>query len=331
MHQARLINRRTYVTQALKTIPTLPEYSELTKNERRPFAHVHSLVEKVLQIAAGSASKEVQLKLLEYRWLLTHKAAFKDKFTWKSLKPAIESLPNPKKYCELSALQRKHGQHLRRISSLAALIKKVSQSDAAEDHIELTSMCLVSIHKQKPKAAAFLTGRHLPLYFQHLRALPPFTEPLQAYKHHYTAAKQLVVKIAGAEDAKTLSTFLKSIFPRALRTSWKTIFDDVEKLKSQPSFKRYGNGLQKLITKMTGENKEEFFVKNFPELFQKSELSCPSAEDLKKLCNNIVDLRNSKESTEHILNFRRSVISCFVSSFQIQDLQKAGWKLNKPL
>ena len=77
MHQARLINRRTYVTQALKTIPTLPEYSELTKNERRPFAHVHSLVENVLQIAAGSTSTEVQLKLLEDRWLLTQKAAFK--------------------------------------------------------------------------------------------------------------------------------------------------------------------------------------------------------------------------------------------------------------
>ena len=77
MHQARFINRRTYVTQALKTIPILPKYSELTKNERRPFAHVHSLVENVLQIAAGSASKEVQLKLLEDRWLLTHKVALK--------------------------------------------------------------------------------------------------------------------------------------------------------------------------------------------------------------------------------------------------------------
>ena len=210
------------------------------------------------------------------------------------------------------------------------MIKKIAQSDAIEDHIELTSMCLVSIHKQKPKAASFLTARHLPLYFQHLRALPAFTEPIQLYKDHYAAVKQLVVKIAGAEDGKTLSTFLKSIFPRALRNSWKTIFDDVDILKSRPSFKRYGHQLLKLIRKFTGGNMEEF-VKNFPKLFTKSELSRPSAQDLMKLCNNIVDLRNRNESNEHILNFRRSVVSCFVSSFEIKDMRKAGWRLNKPL
>ena len=123
---------------------------------------------------------------------------------------------------------------------------------------------------------------------------------------------------------------MKSIFPRALRNSWKTIFDDVDILKSGPCFKRYGHQLLKLIRKFTGENMEEYFVKNFPKVFTKSELSRPSAQDLMKLCNNIVDLRNRNESNEHILNFRRSVVSCFVSSFEIKDMRKAGWKLNKP-
>ena len=106
MHQARVIDRKTYITRALKTIPILPIYSELTKNQRRSFVHVYSLVEKVVRIAAGSTSKEDQLKLLEDRWLLTHKAALK--VTWKSLQSAIESLPNPM-HSELSRLQRKDG------------------------------------------------------------------------------------------------------------------------------------------------------------------------------------------------------------------------------
>ena len=180
MHQAKVIDRKTYITRALKTIPKPPTYSELTKNQRRAFEHVYSLVEEVVRIAAGSTSKEDQLKLLEDRWLLTHKAALK--VTWKSLQSAIESLPNPKKHCDLSVLQRKHGQHMQRTSCLEALIKKIAQSDAVEDHIELTSMCLVSIHKQKPMPASFLTARHLPLYFQHLRDLPAFTEPIQKYR-----------------------------------------------------------------------------------------------------------------------------------------------------
>ena len=329
MHQARVIDRKTYITRALKTIPILPIYSELTKNQRRSFVHVYSLVEKVVRIAAGSTSKEDQLKLLEDRWLLTHKAALK--VTWKSLQSAIESLPNPKKHCDLSVLQRKHGQHMQRTSCLEALIKKIAQSDAVEDHIELTSMCLVSIHKQKPMPASFLTARHLPLYFQHLRDLPAFTEPIQKYKDHYTAAKQLVIKIAGSEDAKILSIFLKSIFPRALKYSWKTIFEDVDKLKSRPSLKRYGYSLQKLFHKFTGGSMEEFFLTNFPKVCKKSELLRPLAQDLMKLCNHIVDVRNKRESNEHILNFRRSIVSCFVSSFEMTDLRKAGWKVTKPL
>ena len=50
-----------------------------------------------------------------------------------------------------------------------------------------------------------------------------------------------------------------------------------------------------------------------------------------KLCNHIVDVRNKRESNEHILNFRRSIVSCFVSSFEMTDLRKAGWKVTKPL
>ena len=52
LHQARVIDRKTFITRALKIIPIPPTYSELTKNQRRSFENVYSLV----RIAAGSAS-----------------------------------------------------------------------------------------------------------------------------------------------------------------------------------------------------------------------------------------------------------------------------------
>ena len=204
-------------------------------------------------------------------------------------------------------------------------------SEVVEDHIELTSFCLDSFHKQEPKGHSYLAPRHLPLYFQYLQELPAFTKPMKVHNDHYSAVKQLVVKIAGAGDLKTLSAFLKSLFPRALRISWKSIFNEVDILKCQPSTKQYGNGLLKLFRKFTGGNIEEFFETHFPEVLPKSERLSQATQDLKKLCNNIVDLRNKSESNEHILNFRRSVISCFVSSFEVKDMQKAGWRINKVL
>ena len=97
MHQARLINRKAYINTALRTVSKPPPYSTLTKNQRRPFEHLYSLFENILLIAAGSASEDVQRNFLEDRWLLIHKAALKQKFTWNSLEQTIESLPNPMK------------------------------------------------------------------------------------------------------------------------------------------------------------------------------------------------------------------------------------------
>ena len=33
----------------------------------------------------------------------------------------------------------------------------------------------------------------------------------------------------------------------------------------------------------------------------------------------------------HILNFRRSILSCFVSTFEIKQLRKAGWRISTTL
>ena len=173
--------RECYVFEALKTIPIPPGYSLLTKNKRRSYKHIHSLLDKILQIAAGSTSKMDQLQLLKVRWRLIHKTAFKENVSWTSLGTAIETLPSPKKHSKLSSSQKKHGTHSQRVSCLAKLIEKIAMTDAVEDHIKLTSECLASMHKGERKVS-YLSASHLPLYFQHLKALPAFEKPLQPYE-----------------------------------------------------------------------------------------------------------------------------------------------------
>ena len=68
-----------------------------------------------------------------------------------------------------------------------------------------------------------------------------------------------------------------------------------------------------------------------PEIIDKHFLNLQVMIDLKILCNHVVSLRSQKKSNLHILNFRRSVISCLVSSFNFNQLRKSGQKFDKKL
>ena len=65
--QARKISRNTYVQITLESIPKPPDYAELHIKNRKTYAHVHNLIDKVIPIAAGSDSLLSQKKLLENR------------------------------------------------------------------------------------------------------------------------------------------------------------------------------------------------------------------------------------------------------------------------
>ena len=91
---AKKIGRSTYIEKALETIPVPPEYSSLNKKDRAKYSNVHSLLDIILPIAAGSSSPESQLMLLENRWKFIHNQPLKET-TWKTLKAVIETLPVP--------------------------------------------------------------------------------------------------------------------------------------------------------------------------------------------------------------------------------------------
>ena len=65
--QARKISRRTYIQTALKTIPLPPDYCSLQKKDRRLHAHIHSLIDLILPIAAGSESLSSKMEVFQNR------------------------------------------------------------------------------------------------------------------------------------------------------------------------------------------------------------------------------------------------------------------------
>jgi len=89
--------------------------------------------------------------------------------------------------------------------------------------------------------------------------------------------------------------------------------------------------MKKLIERFVGDNEDQFLKTNYPELFNFDKLSSPAMQDMKRLCNQILDLKTEKRSNLHILNFRRSILSCFVSTFEINQLRKAGWRISTVL
>ena len=94
--QARKISRNTYVQITLESIPKPPDYAELHKKNRKTYAHVHNVIDKVLPIAAGSDSLLSQKKIFENRWEFLHKERFMPSSThFKELQTLIASLKNP--------------------------------------------------------------------------------------------------------------------------------------------------------------------------------------------------------------------------------------------
>ena len=51
-------------------------------------------------------------------------------------------------------------------------------------------------------------------------------------------------------------------------------------------------------------------------------------KDLMSLCNHILKLRKEKRSNVHLLNFRRSIIACLVTTHTKKQLRKAGWEID---
>ena len=59
--------------------------------------------------------------------------------------------------------------------------------------------------------------------------------------------------------------------------------------------------MKKLIERFTGDNEVQFLKTNYLETFNIDNLSSPVMEDMKRLCNQILDLKTEKRSKLHIL------------------------------
>lgn len=66
MTRAKTVSK-SFLDIALKMVSLPPDYTSLDKKERRKYNYLHTLVDKVLPVAAGSKYPTVQLKLLERR------------------------------------------------------------------------------------------------------------------------------------------------------------------------------------------------------------------------------------------------------------------------
>ena len=92
VYQAQVISSKTYVKAVLKSIPEIPDYLTLQKKNRPTYAHVHSLIDKILPIAAGSEEINSQKRVFESRWEFLHKQRYEPTtMTIKSVKKVIET------------------------------------------------------------------------------------------------------------------------------------------------------------------------------------------------------------------------------------------------
>ena len=185
----------------------------------------------------------------------------------------------------------------------------------------------------KPKAEQFLSGSHIPVILKHLNPLPKFEKPVSRNQKQYDAVKEVVKKVAGSDEPKILGKFLRSQFqslhPR--KPTWKFIFEQVEKLTSQVSCRSYTFEIKRFLNKFTDGRAVDFIQNQYPGSKDTDMLRHKVMQDLKLLCNHIRDLRHRKKSNEHLLNFRRSVLSCLVTSFSPKQLRKDGWEVSNKL
>ena len=132
--------------------------------------------------------------------------------SWKTIKNDIEALPDSKNWLNLSNAQKIHSQHSQKLQSLSALIRKISQSETVEDHIEIICESLQNMHSSKPKAEKFLSANHLKLFSKNLNPIPKFIKPSQKSNEQYTVVKELVEKLVGDDEPEVISKFLRSQF-----------------------------------------------------------------------------------------------------------------------
>ena len=220
-----------------------------------------------------------------------------------------------------------HSQHRQKLSGLNALITKISQSKKVEDHIEVTCESLKLMHHSKPQDQKFLSAAHLSLFLEYLSPLPRFEQPRQIYNEHYGTVKELVEKILGSDEPEIVTKFLRSQF-QGLRTkkfSWNTLFANVDELADSISSRSFRSKMKKLLDKFTKGKALEFIHKMYPESRgDEFFLNHKVLQDLKHLCNQVSELRSQRRSNEHLLNFRRSIISCVVSTYGKKQLRKSG-------
>ena len=166
-----------------------------------------------------------------------------------------------------------------------------------------------------------------------MNPLPKFEKPVSRNQKQYDAVKEVVKKVAGSDEPKIVGKFLRSQFqslhPR--QPTWNFIFEQVEKLTSQVSSRSYTFQMKKLLDKFTDGRAVDFIQNQYPGSKDTDMLRHMVMQDLKLLFNHIRDLRHRKKSNEHLLNFRRSVLSCLVTSFSPKQLRKDGWEVSNKL
>ena len=93
--QAQKLSSKVEVVEAsLRSLPNPPDFMTLSKTNRRTYSMIHSLVDKVLPLAAGSTSPRSQLKLLEARFMFVHKQLLLPyTVNFKTLITLIDQLP----------------------------------------------------------------------------------------------------------------------------------------------------------------------------------------------------------------------------------------------
>ena len=323
--QAKTISKRTYVHVTLASMDVAPDFGTMTRDSRKYWRHIHKLVDKILPLAAGSATPNSQIKLLKVRWAVLHdNMTIPADYTWKTLSSAVATLPEPIPYKQLTQKQKIHSQHSTKIKTLDILLTKLTGSNRLEDHIILIADRLKHIHKMNPAKARFLSLNHLGLFADYLIPLTKFTTPKPEFQAQYDTIKVLAEKLAGTNDPETICRFLRTQFPQLI--TWDTVFEQTEVLEASPERPDFPEKMKALLKKFAGDSLIEFLLTNF-EVFA-STLSSPLLQDLMSINNHIVSLRRRKESNEHLKNFRKCILSCLTRPFNFSELIEAGWDIS---
>ena len=189
---AKKISRSTYIEKALETIPVPPEYSSLNKKDGAKYSNVHSLLDIILPIVAGSSSPESQLKLLENRCksILLLNNPLGESTTWKTLKAVIETLPVPPDYQTLNKKARKKYSD---VHSLVNIILPIAAgSSSSESQLKLLqSRCKSVLLKNNPLGES-TTWKTLKAAIETLPVPPDYKSLNKRDRMRYSAVHNLI-------------------------------------------------------------------------------------------------------------------------------------------